>query len=74
MLSHKKIYEGKSVDTLGLAYEPTRKIQVHIIGFSITPIGNYLIILIEDGLNLIIFYFIQQLHHSSKLKIFLELF
>ena len=36
-------------------------IQVHIISFSITPIRNHLIILIKDGLNLIIFYYIQQL-------------
>ena len=49
-------------------------IQVHIIRFSITPIRNHLIILIKDCSNLIIFYFIQQLCHSSKLKNFLELF
>ena len=41
-------------------------IQVHI--------RNHLIILIKDGWNLIIFYFIQQLRHSSKLKNFSELF
>ena len=49
-------------------------IQVHIIRFSITPIRNHLIILINHGSNLIIFYFIQQLRHSSKLKNFSELF
>ena len=49
-------------------------IQVHIISFSITPIRNHSIILIKDGSNLIIFYYIQQLRHSSKLKSFSELF
>ena len=49
-------------------------IQVHIISFSITPIRNHLIILILDGSNLIIFYFIQQLRQSLKLKNFSELF
>ena len=49
-------------------------IQVHIISFSITPIRNHLIILIKDGSNLIISYYIQQLRHSSKLKKFSELF
>ena len=49
-------------------------IQMHIISFSITPIRNYLIILFKDGSNLIIFYYIQQLRHSSELKNFSELF
>ena len=49
-------------------------IQVPIIRFSITPTRNQLIVQIKDGSNLIIFYFIQQLRHSSKLKNFLELF
>ena len=49
-------------------------IQVHIISFSTTPIRNHLIILIKDGSNLIIFYYIKQLRHSSKLKSFSELF
>ena len=49
-------------------------IQVHIISFSITPIKNHLIILINDGSNLFIFHFIQQLRHSLKLKNFSELF
>ena len=49
-------------------------IQVRIISFSITPIRNHLIILIKEGSNLIIFYFFQQLCHSSKLKNFSELF
>ena len=49
-------------------------IQVHIISFSITQIRNHLTILIKDGSNLIIFYYIQQLCHSSKLKNFSELF
>ena len=49
-------------------------IQVHIISSSITPIRNHLTILIKDGSNLIIFYFIQQLRHSSKLNNFSELF
>ena len=45
-------------------------VQMHIISFSITQIRNHLIILIKDGSNLIIFYFIQQLRYSSKLKTF----
>ena len=49
-------------------------IQVHIISFSIIPIRNHLIILIKDGSNLSVFYFIQQLCHSPKLKNFPELF
>ena len=49
-------------------------VQVHIISFSVTPSRNHLIILIKDGSNLIIFYFIQQLHHASYLKNFSELF
>ena len=49
-------------------------IHVQIIRFSITPIRNHLIILIKDGSKLIIFYFIQQLRHSSELKNFSELF
>ena len=48
--------------------------QVHIINFSITPIRNHLIILIKDGSNLIIFYFVQQLRRSPKLKNFSKLF
>ena len=50
-------------------------IHVHIIRFSITPIRNHSIIVIKYDSNLlIIFYFIQQLCHSSKLKNFSEFF
>ena len=39
-----------------------------MIRFSITLIRNHSIVVIKDNSYLIIFYFIQQLRHSSKLK------
>ena len=49
-------------------------IQMQIIRISITPIRNDSIILIKDNSNSIIFYFIQELCHRSKLKNVSEVF
>ena len=61
---------GKMASSRWGATESKLCIQVHIISFSITPIRNHLIILIKDGSNLIIFYFIQQLRIAQNWKTF----